>query len=324
METIEERQAAVTVTVDNFVRAESDTYFSTLVKNGGFGKFYHYREPMSIDKQDVVRANRDTLYSGAVLDLDAGSATVKLPDSGKRFRSIFAIDQDEYVPIVIYDAGDYTFTREKIGTRYVLLGLRTLVDPENPDDVKQVHTLQDATRIDQTTTGRFEVPNWDPTSQKAVRDALLVLGATLPDMRHAFGRKGGVDPIRHLIGAASAWGGNPDKEAIYLNVRPTRNDGKTIYSLNVKDVPVDGFWSISVYNGEGYFVKNSLNAYTLNDITAKKNADGSVTVQFGGCDGKIPNCLPIMPGWNYMVRLYRPGAEILNGTWVFPEAVPMS
>ena len=47
--------------------------------------------------------------------------------------------------------------------------------------------------------------------------------------------------------------------------------------------------------------------------TAQKSADGSVAVQFGGCDGKMPNYLPIMPGWNYMVRLYRPHAEILNG-----------
>lgn len=324
MQMIEGQQTGVTVTVDNFVRAESDMYFSNVVRSGGFGKFYHYREPMPIDKQDVVRANRDTLYSAAVLDLDAGPATITLPDSGERFRSMFAIDQDEYVPMVVYDAGDYSFAREKIGTRYVLIGVRTLVDPENPDDVKQVHALQDAIKVDQATPGRFEVPNWDLASQKVVRDALLVLNATLPDMRHAFGRKSDVDPIRHLVGAASAWGGNPDKEAIYLNVTPTRNDGKTVYKLDVKDVPVDGFWSISLYDAQGYFVKNALNAYTLNNITAKKNPDGSVTVQFGGCDGKAPNCLPIMPGWNYMVRLYRPRAEILNGTWAFPEAVPMS
>jgi hypothetical protein len=52
--------------------------------------------------------------------------------------------------------------------------------------------------------------------------------------------------------------------------------------------------------------------------------DGSVAVQFGGCDGKIPNCLPTVPGWNYMVRLYRPRAEILNGGWTFPEAQPVN
>ena len=125
-----------------------------------------------------------------------------------------------------------------------------------------------------------------------------------------------------LIGAASAWGGNPEKDALYLNVVPPRNDGKTVYAVSVKDVPVDGFWSISLYNAQGYFQKNPLNAYSLNSITAKKDADGSVAVRFGGCDGKTANCLPIMAGWNYMVRLYRPRAEILSGSWKFPEAQP--
>ena len=133
------------------------------------------------------------------------------------------------------------------------------------------------------------------------------------------GPQGEVDPVRHLIVTATGWGLNPDRDAIYLNVTPSKNDGTTIYKLNVKDVPVDGFWSVSVYNADGYFVKNQFNAYTLNNITAKKGQDGSIAVQFGGCDGKIPNCLPIMPGWNYTVRLYRPRAEILNGSWSFPR-----
>ena len=128
--------------------------------------------------------------------------------------------------------------------------------------------------------------------------------------------------MRHLIGTAAGWGGNPDKDATYLNVTPAKNDGTTVYKLNVKDVPVDGFWSVSVYNAEGYFEKNPYDAYSLNNITAKKSADGSIAIQFGGCDGKIPNCLPIMKGWNYTVRLYRPRAEILNGKWKFPEPQP--
>jgi hypothetical protein len=97
-------------------------------------------------------------------------------------------------------------------------------------------------------------------------------------------------------------------------------DGAIIHRLSVKAVPVDGFWSITVYNSEGYIQKNEYDAYSVNDITANKSADGSVAVQFGGCNGTIANCLPIMAGWNYWVRLYRPRAEILNGTWKFPEA----
>ena len=75
---------------------------------------------------------------------------------------------------------------------------------------------------------------------------------------------------------------------------------------------------------DGYFQKNESDAYTLNNITAKKNTDGSVTVQFGGCDGKVPNCLPVVKGWNYTVRLYRPRDEILNGKWKFPEPQPVT
>lgn len=127
-----------------------------------------------------------------------------------------------------------------------------------------------------------------------------------------------------MIGTAAGWGGNPDKDATYLSITPTKNDGTTVYKVNVKDVPVDAFWSISVYNAQGYFEKNSNNAYSLNSITGKKNPDGSVTVQFGGCDGKIPNCLPITKGWNYTVRLYRPRPEILSGKWKFPEAQSVS
>jgi hypothetical protein len=130
--------------------------------------------------------------------------------------------------------------------------------------------------------------------------------------------------VRRLIGAASAWGGNPEKDALYLNVTPAKNDGKTVYKLHVKDVPVDGFWSISLYNDKGYFEPNPQNAYTLNNLTAKADADGSISIQFGGCDSKGENCLPTPPGWNYLVRLYRPRPEILNGTWTFPEAEPVN
>ncbi|KGT76031.1 DUF1254 domain-containing protein [Bradyrhizobium japonicum] len=320
-------QSPVAVTVDNFARAESDLYFGNGVKDaGGTGKLFHHREPMQIEKQAVIRSNRDTLYSTVILDLDAGPATVTLPDAGKRFRSMQVINEDHYVVgKVEYGAGSYTFDKNKVGTRYVLVALRTLVDPNDPKDIEKVHALQDAVKISQKSSGKFEIPNWDAASQKKVRDALLVLASTTGGFKSAFGSKGQVDPIKHLIGTAAGWGGNPDKEATYLSVNPERNDGNTVYKLTVPgNVPVDGFWSISLYNAEGYFEKNPYNAYSLNNLTAVKSADGSTVVQFGGCDGKIPNCLPIMKGWNYTIRLYRPRPEILNGKWKFPEPKPVS
>jgi hypothetical protein len=313
----------VPVTVEDFVRAESNLYFGNAVKDDGFGKLHHKREPMPIDRQLVIRANRDTLYSVGVFDLDAGPVTLTLPDAGKRFMSLQVLNEDGYTLLVAYGAGKHTLTREQVGTRYVNAAIRTLIDPANPKDLEEVHKLQDAIQAEQKAPGKFEVPNWDPVSQKKVRDALLVLGSTLPDSKRMFGTMAEVDPVRHLIGSAMAWGGNPEKDAIYLNVTPAMNDGKTVYRLMVKDVPVDAFWSISVYNAEGYFQPNKENAHSLNNLTATKGEDGSITVQFGRCDGKRPNCLPITPGWNFIVRLYRPRKEILDGAWKFPEAQPV-
>ena len=314
---------SVPVTADNIVRAELDAVFTGLVAQGGFGKIYHNREVTPPDSRMVQRPNRDTLYSTGVFDLDAGPVTITLPDAGKRFLTMIVIDEDHYVFTVVYGAGSHTLSKAEIGTRYAVAAIRILVDPNDPKDVAQVIALQDAVKVEQPGgPGKFEVPNWDAASQKKVRDALVVLGETIPDWRRAAGGRNEVDPVRHLIVSTTGWGLNPDKDAIYLNVTPSKNDGTTIYKLDVKDVPVDGFWSISLYNAQGYFEPNNLNAYTINNITAKKSDNGSVAVQFGGCDGKIPNCLPIMAGWNYMVRLYRPRGQILDGAWKFPEAGP--
>lgn len=311
------------VSPDNFVRAESDLYFGNIAEDDGFGKFFFLRELTPIDHQLVIRANRDTLYSAAVFDLDAGPVTVTLPDAGGRFMSMQVIDEDHYTHDVIYTQGPHTITRERIGTRYVAVPVRILVDPNDPDDMAAVHKLQDGIAVEQDKPGSFEVPHWDPLSQKTVRDALVTLATTLPDTKRTFGTKEDTDPVRHLIGSANAWGGNPEKDALYLTAVPTQNDGSTVHTLTVGDVPVDGFWSVTVYNKDGYFSPNPQNAYSFNNVTAQKGPDGNTTIQFGGCDGNVPNCLPITPGWNYTVRLYRPQQQLLDGSWTFPQAQPV-
>jgi para-nitrobenzyl esterase len=312
---------SIPVDVHNFVRAETDMYFGGFVQDGHFGKLGHTREPVPIDKQNVVRMNRDTLYSNGVFDLDAGPVTITLPDAGKRFMSLQVLSEDHYTIEVVYGPGSFTYDRAKVGTRYVAFLIRTLADAEDAADIASANALQDAIRIEQAQAGAFETPEWDKASRDKIREALSVLASlgTGPDR---FGRKEEVDPIDFLIGTAIGWGGNPRYAADYASFYPSRNDGQTVYRLTVKDVPVDGFWSISIYNEEGLFERNDLNAYSLNNLTAKANADGSVAVQFGGCDGKIANCLPTVKGWNYTVRLYRPRKEILDGTWTFPEAQP--
>ena len=125
-----------------------------------------------------VRPNRDTLYSEAVFDLDAGPVRITLPKAGNRFMSMMVVNQDHYVYEVDYTPGNYNFTRAEVGTRYVFMALRILIDPANPKDIKEAHALQDAVIVRQKSAGRFEAPNWDPVSQKKVRDSLLALNST--------------------------------------------------------------------------------------------------------------------------------------------------
>jgi hypothetical protein len=102
-------------------------YFSGVVKNGGFGKFDHTRDPAPLDKQTVIRLNRDTLYYAAVFDLDAGPVTITLPDSGKRFMSLQVIDEDQYTHAVQYGGGTFKLDKKDIATRYVMAAVRILV-----------------------------------------------------------------------------------------------------------------------------------------------------------------------------------------------------
>lgn len=316
----------ILVTPDNFIRAESNLYMAGQLKDGAFGGFKHTRVPTPVDNQAIIRLNRDTVYSSAIFDLDAGPVEMTLPDGEGRFISALLINEDHFNPQVFYEPGTYTLTKDGVGTRYVMVGVRILADPNDPEDLAQANALQDRVTASQPGgPGTFEVPAWDMASQAKVREALLVLSSTLPDLRYAAGpTPDSVDPVRRLIAAASGWGLNPDKDAIYLNVYPENNDGRTVYQLDVGEVPVDAFWSVSVYNREGYFEANDLDAYVVNSVTAEKGEDGSTRIQFGDCTAAIPNCLPITDGWNYMVRLYRPRSEILDGSWTFPAAQPRS
>jgi hypothetical protein len=309
-------ETATVINVDNFNKAQTDFEFAGIVKlAGGINKIHSNRAPTPIDKQNVIRMNRDTLYSLGVIDISKG-ATVTLPDAGKRYMSLMVINNDGYVNEVFYGGGVYKLTMEKFDTPYVGVVIRTLANPEDAADLATAHKLQDQIKIATESDKAFVLPNYDKASYKATLEPILELAKGLKRYTETFGSKQEVNPVHFLIGSASAWGGLPDKAAIYENVQPNLPVGK--YELTVKDVPVSGFWSISLYNEKGYFQKNDLNAYSLNNLTAKPNSDGSYTLRFGGCTVATENCLPIMKGWNYAVRMYEPGKAIVDGSWKFP------
>ena len=307
----------IKVTAHNYVRAETDVQMKGYIASyNSFGKFAHFRQPYDVDNQVTVRGNRDTLYSVAVFDLRS-PVTITLPETGGRYQSLMIVNQDHSI-WSFYGPRTGTLTEEKVGTRYAFLALRTFVDANDEQYMKAAYQLQDAVSFEQADIGKFEVPDWKKDEVEQMRHTAQVIASTVTDAGKMFGKKEELDPVYWMLGAAIGWGGLPAEAASYVNVVPERNDGKTPYTLTVTDVPVYGFWSVTLYDDEGWLPVNKYDAYSFNNVTAKKDKDGSITIHFGG-DPKADNFLPIVPGWNYIVRLYQPGPEILNGTWKFPS-----
>jgi len=310
------------VNVMNFVKAQTAMQFDTYQKQaGGVNKVLNKRQPVPVDDQPTIRMNRDTLYSFIVVDISGGAA-VTLPDAGSRYRSMMVVNEDNYINAVYLDGGEHELTKDQFGSDHVWIVIRTLVNSNSSDDIKAVDALQDGIKVEAKSAKPFAAKDYDQKSYKATLDALLSLGKGVPNSKGWFGSEKETTAIGHLIGSAAGFGGLPQKNAFYLNVNPGLPVGE--YQLTAKDVPVNAFWSVSLYNDKGYFQKNPQNAYNFNSINATKNDDGSITIHFGGCDDGRVNCLPIMKGWNYGVRFYQPEKAILDGSYVFPSVQAVS
>ncbi|MFD0978029.1 DUF1214 domain-containing protein [Tropicimonas aquimaris] len=314
--------AAQDVNLDNLIRAESDHMFrSAMAANGmDVGELGHFREPTTPDNQPVIRMNQDTLYSQITVDLSE-PVEITLPEIGGRYQSMHVVNQDHDM-FVEAQPGTYTLTEEDVGTRFASITFRTFADVTDPADIEAAHAAQDAIAISGGGAGPFDAPRWDLDKLAMARRAINDLASLGFESTHAFGRREETEPVARLIGALSGWGGLPRTAATYILASVEQNDGETPYLINAKDVPVDAFWSVTVYNAEGYLKENDLGVNSYNNYSAVPNDDGSFTIHFGGCgDGRV-NCIPVTPGWNYAVRMYQPREEILDGSWTFPAAEP--
>jgi hypothetical protein len=143
----------------------------------------------------------------------------------------------------------------------------------------------------------------------------------------------GTDYLQRAFVTAIGLGANRPQDAVYptseTNSEGTAYDGANKYVMHFEKgqfPPVDGFWSLTMYNAQYFFYGNTLNRYTLsqrNDL--KPNADGSVDLLIQhdspGSD-KESNWLPSPAGkFILMLRMYWPTTtppSIIDGTWKIP------
>jgi hypothetical protein len=133
--------------------------------------------------------------------------------------------------------------------------------------------------------------------------------------------------LKRAIIAQLGLGANSPEDAVYpLNLgdetgRPL--DGDSRYTITFEKgltPPVDAFWSITLYDSQGFQVANSLNRFAVSSwMPLKYNPDGSLTLYFRNDSPgpeKESNWLPAPKGpFNLTMRLYAPKFEVLTGKW---------
>ena len=142
--------------------------------------------------------------------------------------------------------------------------------------------------------------------------------------------------LKRAIIAQAELGANLPEEAIYpINLADETGkplDGANKYMLHFDKVempPAGAFWSVTVYDDQGFQVPNSLNRFAVSSwMPFKHNADGSLDLYFQnespGAD-KEANWLPAPKGsFNLIMRHYAPKSEALTGKWNPPPVTRVS
>ena len=308
------------VTPETFIRAETDRMFHDIAAlGGGVNQLYFIRSPTPLDRQTVVRMNRDTLYSAAVIDV-TGGATITIPEMpDDRFVSVQIIDNDHFSPVVFYDPGVHEIPSD---TDFMVVAIRIqIMDPTDPDEVALVNSLQDQFVVTAANATPLPPFDWDRDSLDALRAQYEAEAAGFANWNGMMGPRGQVNEETRHIAAAAAWGLNPEWDATYLNFAP--GEGTASCFTATYEVPEnDAFWSITVYDATGFIAsEDSL----LNSSNVTLNDDGTFTAFFGSealC-GDVPNRLDTPEGWNFLMRIYLPGPSVLDGSYTLPPVTPV-
>ena len=295
----------IAVTLDNYEDAESDLAFYNVTKLVGMNTFFHFPTgAFDLDNQTVVRMNRDTYYSAAVIDTTQG-ATLTIPETNGRYLSVMVVQNDHYIDQVFLEPGTHEITSD---TDFAMVAMRIRANQNDPDDADAIAALRAGVKLEVGGNASHVRPNYDMEQLVALRDELTVEGTKLGTLMGMQGAHGMIEPTMHLYGTAIGWGLLPDAQAQYLGSTKFSNDGCYMASYDAPPFKEPGFFSITIYDADGWiYDENGI----LNEFNMNLNDDGSFDAYFGEC-GDVDNNLPTVDGWNYILRIYEPKLDELQ------------
>jgi hypothetical protein len=331
--------------LEDFIQTEVAHTIKYVVERVGWNHFLHVPNVTQHEDKFVVRPNSDTLYSMAMLNVEDGYVVIQLPKSD-RYMSMMVYEYDHYLaddgvinneqrPIVIVKKGNPVPNIKNARIVTVEQGLasvliRTLLLGQK--DLPKANALQQS-----TTMKKVGIDN----GKESLTPALTP--EKLNEMRQFFRSRAGevswdemyvtrsqpIEIINRAQGVYEGSGALPPSEAKYVSIFKN-TAGNTLnssvkYALTVPaDIPVKYFWSITVYDDNGLLIPNTGRVYGANSKISTPNADGSFTVNFGGCKDGGLNCVPVGDGnWNMTWRYYGPEGAIANNSWKHIQPMPV-
>jgi hypothetical protein len=216
---------------------------------------------------------------------------------------------------------------------------------DNPPAQADAQILARIAKIGIVPGQEFEIAKLDPAVAQGLNDVpKLGVEKIMAHFKNAgkmengwvFSTKTGIygtDYLQRALITAIGLGANRPEDAIYptsetaVNGKPYEGANRYVIRFAKGQMPpVKGFWSLTMYDADYFFVANPLNRYTLSSRNKfQTNKDGSVDLFIQNVSpgkGKEANWLPAPAGpFKLMFRFYWPKPAIIDGTWTPPEVM---
>lgn len=309
-------------------------------------------EPVLVKAGDdkVVRMNNDTYYNMSFMDLSQGPVllTSVNPNDDRFYSFQIMDDRNANFENVINPSGNYyIYNGEKpkgldgvlieSPTKTAVIIVRVEVkDKNNVSDVESATMIFNGINIKGPVITEF--PKLDLLSsfdEKVAMRAVSVLDSTFKVVPFRLTVAAPneipskVSRVNFAAGTKGGWGGpvtsHSSYETSFFDVNGETLDGsKGDYSITTTEPQVDAFWSITIYDTKrgGFLHPNAEDKYHINNTSAVKNEDGTVTFNFKKkCESGDLNCLEIPNNeFDYVSRYYLPKEQIQNGEWEMSKA----
>ncbi|MBY5921202.1 DUF1214 domain-containing protein [Ferrimonas balearica] len=308
------------VTVENFTEVEMDARIHRFLEAGGMNQGLVYDVPTPTDNQPVPRMNRDTLYAGIPVDTSEGF-TITIPQhSEDRYVSVYLLDNNHKTIGILKGSGTTHTFAEQADTRWIVAIPRIqLFDANSEEDIAIAREVLSGVKVESGSQEPKPMVDWDWQGMLELRSGYeQAMRDTITQYPNDWqGARGEVDRYKgHNMAVATSWGLFPSSETVYIAQAPGLSADQC-YSAQYQ-VPEHGaFWSITVYNDQGYMFSDSNN---INSASAKMDDDASFTMHYGSVEacGDVENRLDTTEGWNLLMRVYEPAQSVIDGKYKMP------